>query len=291
MRLANLGGRAVLLTDGTAIDVESASGGRFAADPTSLYRRWDEFRSWADGVRNVAGEPVEPASLGPPVPEPRQVFGIGLNYGAHAAESGVGVPAEPAVFTKFPTCIAGPVGDVALPDGDSRVDWEIELVVVIGRTARDVPASRAWEHVAGLTAGQDLSERTMQFAGPVPQFSLGKSHPGFGPTGPCLVTPEEFDDPDDLRLRSSLNGECVQDGRTGQMVLPVAELVARLSRTVTLLPGDLIFTGTPEGVGFARQPPRYLAPGDELVSDVEGIGELRQRVVEPRSTRNGTSHV
>lgn len=178
----------------------------------------------------------------------------------------------PATFTKFPSCLTGPRASVALPT--DTVDWEVELVVVIGSAAHRVEEPDGWAHVAGLTVGQDLSERTLQFeAGG--QFSLGKSHRGFGPTGPWVVTPDELDDPDDLRLGCSVDGEVVQDGRTGDMVFSAPRLVAELSAVVTLLPGDLIFTGTPEGVGIGRQPPRFLQPGQVLESWVDGIGTMR----------------
>jgi len=162
---------------------------------------------------------------------------------------------------------------VVLPS--NYVDWEVELVVVIGRGGHRIPENRAWEHVAGLTIGQDLSERRVQTAGRPAQFALGKSFPGFGPTGPVLVTPDELPDPDDLALSNILNGTVVQQARTSQMLFPVPELIARISAVVPLLPGDLIFTGTPAGVGVQRTPPRYLRPGDELVGQIEGIGELR----------------
>jgi 2,4-diketo-3-deoxy-L-fuconate hydrolase len=159
------------------------------------------------------------------------------------------------------------------------VDWEVELVVVIGRPAERVPEEKAWSCVAGVMAGQDLSERTVQLAGPVPQFSLGKSFPGFGPTGPWLVTPDELPDRDDLRLRCSVDGRVLQDGRTGDMIFSVPELVARISAVCPMLPGDLIFTGTPPGVGMGRKPPEFLRPGMTLVSTIEGLGELRNALV------------
>ncbi|TDC97603.1 fumarylacetoacetate hydrolase family protein [Actinomadura sp. 7K507] len=276
MRIANLDGRLVLLTGSGALDVADASGGLFGADPQAVYPRWAEFVSWA--ATASGGAPYDPARLGPPVPAPRQVFAIGMNYHAHAAESGFETPDRPTVFTKFPSCVTGPRGSIPLPPGGDT-DWEVELVVVIGATAREVKAEDAWNHVAGLTAGQDLSERIGQLAGPAPQFSLGKSHPGFGPIGPCLVTPDEFDDADDIEVSCYVNGERVQSGRTGDLVFPVAALIAELSATLPLLPGDLIFTGTPEGVGLGRTPPRYLAPGDELVTGVAGVGEMRHRLI------------
>lgn len=276
MRTATLAGRLVLLAAGGGIDVERASGGRFGADPQAVFEQWEALRDWAGGVDAGRAEPVDEALLGAPSPTPRQVFGIGLNYRDHAAEAGLGVPDTlPPTFTKWPTCISGPNSDVVLPSGS--VDWEVELVLVIGRRAERVPAERGWDHVAGVAVGQDFSERVVQMAGPAPQFSLGKSYPGFGPVGPCLVTPDELADRDDVALSCEVNGEQVQKGRTSQMIFPVAELVARLSAVVPLLPGDVVFTGTPSGVGMARTPPRYLSPGDEVVSTAEGIGTLRNR--------------
>ncbi len=281
MRVANLGGRLVLVSaDGTqALDVQQASDGRFDSSPQQIYEHWDEFASWASHVDLAAAKPFAASALGAPAPAPRQVFAIGLNYRAHAAESHFDVPDEPTVmFTKWPSCLTGPVTTVELPPG-GHTDWEVELVVVIGRTAHRIPADDAWQHVAGLTVGQDLSERITQTSGPSPQFSLGKSLPGFGPTGPWLVTPDEFDDPDDLELGCAINGEQVQKGRTSDLVFSVPLLISRLSHKLPLLPGDILFTGTPAGVGLGRTPPRYLDPGDELVSYVSGIGELRQQFV------------
>jgi 2-keto-4-pentenoate hydratase/2-oxohepta-3-ene-1,7-dioic acid hydratase in catechol pathway len=282
MRIANVAGRLTLRRDGGDIDVERASGGRFAAEPQAVFERWDEFRTWAEPVAAEAASAVTDSdAVGPPAPWPRQVFAIGLNYRQHAAESGHAVPRQPPTFTKYPSSLTGPSGDIVLPDG--QVDWEVELVVVIGRHAHGVAAEDGWSHVAGLTVGQDISERVRQLAGPVPQFSLAKSFPGFGPTGPELVTPDEFADPDDLDLGCLVNGEMVQKGRTSDLIFPVPELIARLSAVVPLLPGDVVFTGTPAGVGLGRKPQRFLAPGDELVSYIEGIGVMRHRFVAPTS--------
>ena len=277
MRVARVSGRLSVLVEGGAVDVESASGGRFPADPDEVMPRWDELRDWAAGYGGGEVVPYTPGDLGAPLLRPAQVFGIGLNYRDHAAESGVGVPAAPAVFTKFRTCLTGPYDAVRLPSG--QVDWEVELVVVIGRRAEHVAEEHACSYVAGVTVGQDLSERSVQLAGPVPQFSLGKSFPGFGPLGPAIVTPDELADPDDLELACFLDDEVLQKGRTRDMVFSVPELVARLSAVCPLLPGDLIFTGTPPGVGMARQPPRFLTAGTTLVSTVENVGELRNLLV------------
>jgi 2-keto-4-pentenoate hydratase/2-oxohepta-3-ene-1,7-dioic acid hydratase in catechol pathway len=186
------------------------------------------------------------------------------------------VPSIPATFTKFPTCLAGPYDEVAL--SSRTVDWEVELVVVIGQRASRVARADAWSHVAGLAVGQDVSDRTVQFAAGA-QFSLGKSFPGYGPIGPWLVTPDEVDDPDDLVLGCSVDGETVQQARTGDLIFGVAPLIAELSAVLPLLPGDVIFTGTPAGVGFTRQPPRFLQAGETLESWIEGVGTIRNRFV------------
>jgi 2-keto-4-pentenoate hydratase/2-oxohepta-3-ene-1,7-dioic acid hydratase in catechol pathway len=183
-----------------------------------LYERWAGFVDWAAAATLPDPEPYAPESLGSPSPTPRQMFGIGLNYGAHAAESGFARPeTAPPVFTKFPSCITGPYGEVVLP-ADGHTDWEVELVVVIGRTASHVSAADAWRYIAGLSVGQDLSERVLQMAATPPQFSLGKSYPRFGPAGPWLVTVDDFDDPDDLELGCAINGEQVQKGRTRDLI-------------------------------------------------------------------------
>ena len=237
------------------------------------YERWDEVVDVASGVDAGTG-PLDESALRNPVPRPRQVFAIGLNYRSHAEESGMDVSDVPSTFTKFPTALSGPFDDIEV--ACATADWEVELVVVIGRRAEGVTESDGWAHVAGLTVGQDISDRHLQFAAGA-QFSLGKSRRGYGPMGPWLVTPDELDDPDDLALGCSIDGEIVQDARTGDLVFGVPRLVAELSAVVSLLPGDVIFTGTPAGVGFTRQPPRSLQPGQVLESWIEGIGTIRNR--------------
>ena len=275
MKLANRGGRAVLVLEGAIADVEEASGGRFGPDPMSVYDDWPAFAEFASGVTTGTAPLVE-AELGCPVPVPRQVFAIGLNYRSHAEESGMAVPSVPATFTKFPASLAGPFDDVELVGG--TVDWEVELVAVIGTRADGVEEADAWAHVAGLTVGQDISDRTLQFAAGS-QFSLGKSRRGFGPMGPWLVTVDEVPDPDDLGLGCSVDGEKVQDARTSDLIFGVPRLIAELSAVLPLLPGDVLFTGTPAGVGATRQPPRFLQPGQVLESWIEGIGTIRNRCV------------
>ena len=287
MRIANVRGRLSLVDGSQAIDVESASAGRFGADPAAIFARWDEFSSWAGG-RHVAGDPAassfDDGDVGAPSPGARQVFGIGLNYADHAAEAGLPLPEQPLVFTKFASSVTGPVTEVALV-GDT-VDWEAELVVVIGRGGRFIDIADAPSRIAGYTAGQDLSERTVQWQGQPAQFSIGKSFAGFAPTGPVLVTADELTDPQRLRISCAITEvsgatTTMQDGSTDQLIFSIPELVSRLSNVVELLPGDLIFTGTPPGVGAARKPPRFLAVGEVLVTEIEGIGRLTQRFVAP----------
>lgn len=280
MRIANVDGRlTVAVTADRGVDVERASSGRFAADPAAVYDRWSEFSGWVSNLDVTQPEiELRPDRLGAPSPTPRQVFAVGLNYRAHADESGFSIPDAPVVFTKYQSALTGPNTRVRLPAG-GHTDWETELVVVVGRSASDVGQDDAWDHVAGLTIGQDLSERIIQRSGPAPQFGLGKSFAGFAPTGPWIVTPEEFADRDDLALGCAINGVEMQNGRTSSFIFRIPELVSYLSSIVTLLPGDLIFTGTPAGVGMGRDPQVWLKPGDELVTWIEGIGELRQSFV------------
>jgi 2,4-diketo-3-deoxy-L-fuconate hydrolase len=280
VRIGNLSGRLVLVADDgfAAVDVAKASGGRFGPDPQGVYERWQEFRQWAPRADVSAAEPFARTDLRAPAPAPRQVFAIGLNYVDHATESGVAAPTEPTVFTKFVSSLAGPDTEVTLPRGGTT-DWEVELVAVLGKGGRGISEADAWSHVAGLAIGQDLSERTMQLRGPQPQWSLGKSLPGYGPMGPWLVATDELADRDDLELGCCINGEQVQTGRTSDMIFSVPVLIAKLSAALPLYAGDVIYTGTPPGVGVARTPQRFLQPGDVLTSYVTGIGELRQRFV------------
>jgi 2-keto-4-pentenoate hydratase/2-oxohepta-3-ene-1,7-dioic acid hydratase in catechol pathway len=275
VKIANLDGRAALVLGDQVADVATASDGRFGPDPMALFDDWDAFTSFAAGVTTGTG-PLDQAALANPVPRPRQVFAIGLNYRSHAEESGMAIPEVPATFTKFPASLSGPFDPVEIVGGS--VDWEVELVAVIGRRADRVAEADGWAHVGGLTVGQDISDRHLQFAAGM-QFSLGKSRRGYGPMGPWLVTPDELPDPDDLALGCSVDGETVQDARSGDLIFGIPRLVAELSAVLPLLPGDVIFTGTPAGVGMTRQPARSLQPGQLLESWIEGIGTIRNRCV------------
>lgn len=287
MRLLNIAGRAVLETPKGHVDVAAASEGRFSADPQQLFPVWEQLREWA--ASPGPGAPAHPppctsTALNSPVPRPPQVFAVGLNYAQHAEEAGLDAAAErPLTFTKFPSCISAPHGE--LPLTGTQVDWEVELVAVIGRSAHHVSVDQAWDYIAGLTVGQDFSDRAVQMQGSPPQFSLGKSFPGFGPLGPALVTPDELPDANDLFLRCSVNDETVQEGRTSQMIHSVASIVALLSGICALSPGDVVFTGTPDGVGMGRDPVRYLSPGDVVVTSIDGIGAMQHRCVLSKEAR------
>jgi 2-keto-4-pentenoate hydratase/2-oxohepta-3-ene-1,7-dioic acid hydratase in catechol pathway len=275
MIVGNLDNRLTLFRDARGLDVQGASGGRFGSDPQAIYERWAEFEIWAADADFAAAIEIDSRRLGPPVPRPRQVFALGLNYAMHAQEAGLELPPMPLTFTKFPSCIVGPHATVNV--ATDRVDWEVELVLVIGELAHRVQDAEAWEHVAGVTVGQDISARDVQGMGSPPQFSLGKSFPGFGPTGPWLVTPDALPNRNDLGLGCTVNGEQMQRDRTSSMLFDVSQTIVRLSAICPLLPGDLIFTGTPAGVGNRMDPPRYLKPGDEVVSTIEGIGSITTR--------------
>ena len=259
--------------DAGFVDVAEASRARFGPDPQSVYDAWDEFRAWADGAELGEGEASAAVELGPPVPRPRQALGVALNYRAPGVERPD--PEVPVVFAKFASSIVGPDADVALPS--ALVDYEVELVCVIGKAAAGVGEAEAWEHVAGVMVGQDLTDRSLLARDPAAQLSLPKSFAGFGPTGPWVVTSDEPGVRGELELEGILSGERVQHDTTAAMIFSTAALIARISAVCTLLPGDLLFTGTPGGIGMSREPPRYLRDGDVLISRIAGIGEITQR--------------
>ena len=212
-----------------------------------------------------------------PVPRPGKLICIGLNYRDHAAESNMPIPERPVVFSKFSTAVIAPGEPVVLPATSQQVDYEAELAVVIGRRAKSVSATRAYDYVLGYTAFNDVSARDFQFADG--QWQRGKSCDTFAPMGQTIVTPDVITDPHKLAIKLILNGKTMQDSNTDQLIFGVPELIEFLSQTITLEPGDVIATGTPPGVGFARKPPVFLQPGDEMVVDIEGIGKLGNPIV------------
>tara|TARA_A100001037_G_C15143625_1_gene635105 strand:+ start:2029 stop:2865 length:837 start_codon:yes stop_codon:yes gene_type:complete len=268
---ANVDGRACLVEDDSYFDLERISQGSISADPMQAIARNTEFHELAASLGSHESDGVvSETRLRAPVPRPRNSFGVGLNYKDHAEESKMDLPKVPVVFTKYPSCIAGPY-DAVLLRGDSN-DYEAELVVVIGQTTRDVAYDQAWSHVAGLTIGQDVSDRALQLAARPAHFGLGKSRDTYGPTGPVLVSPDNFDDPNDLSITCDINGERRQDARTSSLIFDVPFLVSYLSEIMTLEAGDLIFTGTPAGVGMPDK--RFLKAGDVIRTTVGGIGAM-----------------
>ncbi|MEM8707446.1 MAG: fumarylacetoacetate hydrolase family protein [Actinomycetota bacterium] len=269
-RLANLDGRAVLIDGEGWHDLASASDGAFSGDPMDAVRRHAELHAVSLEGRTPDGA-VADATFDTPVPSPRSVFAVGLNYADHAGEADMELPENPLVFTKFPSCLVGPTADVVL--GTGAADYEAELVVVIGTGGRDIAAADAWDHVMGLTVGQDISDRALQFAAKPPHFDLGKSRDTYGPCGPAIVSTDLVADPTNLAITCDVNGERRQTGNTGQLIFDVPTLIAYLSSILTLEVGDLIFTGTPEGVGAMQG--KFLAAGDVVETTIEGLGTLR----------------
>jgi 2-keto-4-pentenoate hydratase/2-oxohepta-3-ene-1,7-dioic acid hydratase in catechol pathway len=279
MRVANLNGRATIVTDGGLVDVERASHGQFTHEVDSLISRIDDLAAWLATTSPRVTEEVSPEELlrspglGPVLTAPSQIFAIGVNYRAHAVEMGLTPPASPMVFTKFPSSIAGANAHIPIPS--SSTDWEAELVVVVGKRGRDIAADDALSSIAGYCVGQDFSDRELQLRGTPAQFSLGKSHKNFAPVGPWITTRDEIDDPNDLQITCDINGHRYQDSTTGDMLFSVAELVSYLSTICELRPGDLIFTGSPHGVGQGQHPPVFLNAGDVIETSIAKLGSIR----------------
>jgi len=227
----------------------------------------------------VPGTPQDSLRLGPCVGAVGKFICIGLNYADHAAESGMALPAEPVVFSKWTSAIVGPNDDVEIPRGSTRTDWEVELGVVIGTGGRYIAQADALAHVAGYCVVNDVSEREVQLERGGGQWDKGKGHDTFGPIGPWLVTADEVPDPQSLDLWLEVDGHRFQNGNTRTMVFQVAQLVSYLSQFMSLQPGDIISTGTPPGVGLGQKPPRYLVAGQTMRLGIQGLGEQHQRTV------------
>ena len=275
-RLANVAGRAALVEGEHYYDLETSSGGSLTSDPMAALMAHAELHAVAAGLGDMdpTGS-VADVELGSPVPSPRSVFAIGLNYADHAAESSMELPEVPLVFTKFPSCIVGADADVVLDS--EAADYEAEVVVVIGDGGRDILAADAWDHIAGVTGGQDISDRALQFAAKPPHFDLGKSRDTYGPVGPVLVSTDLFDDPNAISIECRVNGEVRQSSSTASLIFDVPTLVEYLSSILTLHTGDLIFTGTPDGVGASKL--MFLAPGDVIETSIGGVGDFTNSCV------------
>ncbi len=283
MRLATIhtkrGPRIAALRKDGYVDLQAADG-RLPSTMRQLLAGGPELLTLAEQAAH-RGDPIpaEEVVLLPPVHDPEKIICVGANYADHAAESGVPVPPEPIIFCKFLTALCAPEQPVVLPRVSNEVDYEAELVVVIGRTGRYIPREKAHEYIAGYTCGNDVSARDWQLRKPGNQWLLGKSFDTFAPCGPVLVTRDEFTHPLRLPLELRLNGTVMQHSNTEQMVFSVEDLVSYVSQVFTLKPGDLLFTGTPAGVGMARKPPVFLKPGDWVEVEIGQIGVLRNPVV------------
>lgn len=274
------GPRIAGLRDGQYVDVNATDPSLPISMKSLLAAGPSESEKVALAIQN--GQPLDASHvrLLAPVPDPEKVICIGLNYADHAAESGLDVPSQPVVFNKFPTAIAAQGDPIRLPRNSDKVDYEAELVVVIGEGGRNIPREDAMRHVFGYACGHDVSARDWQLETPGGQWLLGKTFDTFAPFGPHLVTTDEIDDPHQLNISLRLNGEVMQDSNTRQLIFPIDELIAHLSSVCTLKPGDVIFTGTPPGVGMARKPRVFLKQGDVVEVEIEPIGVLRNPVEE-----------
>jgi 2-keto-4-pentenoate hydratase/2-oxohepta-3-ene-1,7-dioic acid hydratase in catechol pathway len=265
----------VLLPDGRRVDASGFGGDYdeafFAADGPA------RLAAWLAGDGAAAATVADDVRLGPPVARPGKIVCIGLNFRDHAAETGAAIPQEPIVFFKATSALAGPDDDVVIPRGSTKTDWEVELAVVVGRRASYVSEADAMAHVAGYVLHNDYSERAFQLERGG-QWVKGKSCDTFAPLGPFLATPDEVGDVHDLRMWLAVNGQRMQDGTTADMIFGVPRLVSYLSQFMSLMPGDVISTGTPAGVGLGQKPPRYLADGDVVELGIERLGSSRQRL-------------
>ncbi len=273
MRFAVLEGRAHLVSpDGYALaDIEKISKGDISSDPNHCFSVWDQVKTLSQR-QTTYDIPLSISKLDAPSPRPPQMFGIGLNYRSHALESGMDIPKTPLTFPKFLTSVNSPNGDI--PIDSNTVDFEAELVVVIAAPGRNIEIENAWSHIAGVCPGQDISDRGLQFASVPPQFGLGKSKRGYSPFGPWLTSPDEISNKDEIEISCTVNGEEMQKSSTGDLIFSVPEIVHYLSTIVELLPGDVIFTGTPGGVGVSRKPPIFLKSGDTVVTTLSGVGTI-----------------
>ncbi len=252
------------------------------ADILELLAFEDEWlskvRAALEKANHQSAQPLANVRLTAPIPRPGKIICIGLNYADHAQETGQELPDVPTVFGKFPNAVTGPYDPIVLPKVSHEVDYEAELAFVIGRTARRVAESDAMKYVAGYLVMNDVSARDFQLR--TSQWTIGKSFDSFAPMGPYLVTSDEIADPHNLDVILSIGDEVLQSSNTNQLIFGIPELVSFLSRVMTLAPGDIIATGTPPGVGFVRQPPRFLKAGERVRTKIEGIGELDNLVVE-----------
>ena len=275
-RLANINGKSALIHGDSYYDINTISQGKISSDPSNILNSLSDLYEFYSKIDNFKPTGlIENTLLGPPVTNSRNCFAVGLNYRAHAEESGMEIPPFPMVFTKHTSCIVGPFDNIEMKS--DIVDYEAELVVVIGKEGKNVPKKDAWEYVAGLTVGQDISDRAVQFHATPPQFNLGKSFDTFGPIGPCLVSPDLVTNKSDLRLECYINEELRQESSTDDLIFSVPDIISYISEFLTLNTGDLIFTGTPSGVGATQG--KLLKDGDIITTSIKEIGTIKNKCI------------
>ena len=281
-KLGSFSGKAILIKDDNYYDIDTISNGDIASNSIEALSVTDKLNQLNEKLDNF--EPtgnINNVKLDPPV-IPRNVFAVGLNYKKHAEESNMQIPSFPMVFTKHSTCISGPKSDICMKS--DMVDYEAELVFVIGKGGKDISKEDAWQHVAGLCVGQDISDRPVQFHATPPQFNLGKSFDTFGPIGPYLVSTDLFDNKESLKLQCWVNDELRQETLTNDLIFDIPYLISYISEFITLNTGDVIFTGTPEGVGATQG--KFLKDGDILKTTIEGIGTLENKCIKMNNHSN-----
>ena len=281
-KLGSNSGKAIFIKDDKYYDISLISNGDISSNSIEALSDTDKLSQLYAKLNDY--EPsgnLSDINLGPPL-IPKNVFAVGLNYKKHAEESNLELPPFPMIFTKHSTCISGPKSDICMKS--DMVDYEAELVFVIGKGGKDISKEDAWDHVAGLCAGQDISDRPVQFHATPPQFNLGKSFDTFGPIGPYIVSTDLFNDKESLKLQCWVNDELRQETLTNDLIFDIPYLISYISEFITLNTGDVIFTGTPEGVGATQG--KFLKDGDILKTTIEGIGTLENKCVKIKSHSN-----
>jgi 2-keto-4-pentenoate hydratase/2-oxohepta-3-ene-1,7-dioic acid hydratase in catechol pathway len=275
-KLGNVNGKAALIKNDAFYILSEISNGEISDNTSRAVNNLDAIAKLYSVIDQFAPSgSLKDVKMGPPITGSRNCFAVGLNYRNHAEESGMEIPPFPMIFTKHTSCINGPFDNIEMRS--DIVDYEAELVVVIGKQGKNISNDEAWNHVAGLTVGQDISDRSVQFHATPPQFNLGKSFDTFGPIGPILVSPDQFEDKSSLNLECSVNGELRQKDNTNDLIFDIPYIISYVSEFITLEPGDLIFTGTPAGVGATQG--KLLKDGDILSTTIEGIGSMENKCV------------
>ena len=282
-KLANVNGKSSLISGESYYDINTISQGKISSDPSKVLDSLNDLHELSSKIDNFeATGLVENSLLAAPITNSRNCFAVGLNYKAHAEESGMEIPPFPMVFTKHTSCIVGPFNEIQMRS--DIVDYEAELVVVIGKEGKNISKENAWDHIAGLTVGQDISDRAVQFHSTPPQFNLGKSFDTFGPIGPFLVSPDLVANKNAVHLECYINDELRQESSTDDLIFTVPDIISYISEFLTLNTGDLIFTGTPSGVGATQG--KLLKHGDIVTTSIKEIGTIKNKCVRIKDHSN-----